>query len=71
MKTWVGAPESKLIARWGVPDRKMESGGKTVLTWDGRKYGKVFCVKNFVISEAKLVESYSTDCDEKTWKWGL
>lgn len=63
METWLGHPETEVLASWGVPDRTAESGGRKFLTWDIRGgAGQIVCISTFVVGADGLVESYSTSC---------
>ncbi len=63
MKSWLGHPETELLASWGAPDKSARSGSTKIHTWDGQNlYGQIICTTSFVIGADHIVESYSTDC---------
>lgn len=67
MKSWVGVPESRLLASWGAPDRTaaLSDGGKvdTWLTDWNDEDGMHTCRKTFTVdAEGKVVHRSWFDC---------
>jgi hypothetical protein len=68
MASWVGQPESHLLASWGAPDRTavLADGGKVdtwVTTWNDNYYGLHTCRKTFTLdAEGKVVKWAYSDC---------
>lgn len=70
LDSWMGAPEPRLVASWGVPDSTYQSGEKKFLTYM-RNYGSSggcskywcsttpdYCKTVFEISEIGLVSHW-------------
>lgn len=62
-EVWGGLPEEKLLEVWSSPDKTKTINDKKYHTWL-RKYGRgnQICEKTFVIDEAGVIESYSSNC---------
>ncbi len=64
MDTWIGKPESQLLATWGVPTKSIDNGDKgKILAYDrGLKNVTGQVVKKvsyqFFVSKAGIVERY-------------
>lgn len=63
MKSWVGQPESQLLASWGAPDRTaaLPDGGKVdtwVTVWNN-SYGLQTCRKTFTLDGDGTVTQWS------------
>jgi hypothetical protein len=67
MNSWIGRPESQLLASWGAPDKtaSFPDGGKVdtwVTTWSD-DFGMHTCRKNFTVSGGgTVVKSEYSDC---------
>ena len=63
MESWVGKPESDLLARWGAPDRTAEiSNGGKVDTWVtewNNNYGLQTCRKTFTMDGDGIVVQWA------------
>src|ERR1700722_12737143 len=69
MRSWVGQPESQVLASWGAPDRTaaLSDGGKVdtwVSTWNNN-YGLQTCRKSFTVNSQGIVTQWSfSDCSD-------
>lgn len=68
MNSWIGRPESQLLASLGAPDNtaRFPDGGKVdtwVTTWNDDYWGLHTCRKTFTVNaEGTVVDSAYTDC---------
>jgi hypothetical protein len=67
MNSWIGRPESQLLASWGAPDRtaRFPDGRKVdtwVTTWSD-DFGLHTCRKTFTVgAEGTVLKSEYSDC---------
>ncbi|MCG3148114.1 MAG: hypothetical protein PCFJNLEI_01556 [Verrucomicrobiae bacterium] len=66
MQTWVGQPESKLIARYGAPDTQISlPDGSSVYTWKRTWHDRNGFIQigrqNFIVNSSGIITDFSAN----------
>jgi hypothetical protein len=62
MQSWVGAPESRLVSAWGVPDKVLDTrDGNRMMTWESRWGNRLqfVCRKTFTVDKGGIIRQGS------------